>query len=385
MIKLYKAQEEYMKQVKPNWLYATECGTGKTIMAIEHHKRYFNDCNILVICPASKRDTQDWQAYLKKYCDHVNYEVISYNVLPKKWKDYKDYFVIADEGHKVSNSTKVWGKSFFQLTKRAKGFIFLTATPFSDYDGCINYLKCMGLVKNKTQFMKDFAITNNYRGFPEIEGWKHEDRIKAMINEISRPLKKSDILELPDQIFKDVSFKASKDYNIIKKDRVLNDEVFDNQMSYMHALRQHTNLKDKLLWLTDFLEGTNENVVIFTNYVREVTEIKRIIKNKEVYIVVGNEKKLPNKNKDLNNTVTLVNYTAGSEGIELTYATICIFFSPTYSYIQYTQAISRIHRIGQNKKTLYYKLITENTIEKDIYKALKFKKDFNFKIWERGR
>ncbi|MFV0395095.1 MAG: helicase-related protein, partial [Coprobacillaceae bacterium] len=249
------------------------------------------------------------------------------------------------------------------------------------YEGCINYLKCFGLVKNKTQFMREFAQVNTYKGYPEIEYWKNEKKILSMLNSISRPLKKTDILELPEQTFKSVNFKPSKDYNIIKKDRALNGEVFDNQMSYMHGLRQNTSLEAKVSWLVDFLDGTNENVIIFTNYNKEVELINDSIKNKDIYTCVGSEKNLP-KTSDINNTVTIVNYTAGSEGIELVYGTICIFFSPTYSYIQYTQAISRIHRIGQNKKTLYYKLVTRNTIEDDIYKALENKQDFNYKIWE---
>ena len=61
----------------------------------------------------------------------------------------------------------------------------------------------------------------------------------------------------------------SKEYKIIEKDRVLDDELFDNISKLQHGLRYHANQKDKLKYTEMLLEGTDENIIIFYNYKQE--------------------------------------------------------------------------------------------------------------------
>ena len=85
----------------------------------------------------------------------------------------------------------------------------------------------------------------------------------------------------------------------------------------------------------------------------------------------------------IKNTVTLANYKSGSEAVEFTYGNIIVYFSPTDSYTEFYQSYGRCYRNGQNKKVTAYKFITDGTIEKDIYRALDNKQDFNFNLWEK--
>lgn len=361
-----------------------DTGTGKTIMGLHHHQHYFKDKKLLIVAPASKLNEGGWQRTIKDHYPQIEYEVCSYNMLPKKYHLFKDYFVIFDECHRLKNSTGVWGKAGYLLTRIASGFILLSATPIPNgWEDSINYFKIFGLVKNKTQFIRNNAITTIQHGYIEIIGWKNEDKLKNMWHSISRHLSKNDAIDLPSLVFEDVYFKASNIYKKIKADRIYDDIVYDNKMKLRHGLRLNTNLPDKIGYLKDFIESTNDNIIIFYNYDQELKLLKESI-NKELFVCNGYEKRYPKKSEwdTIKNTVTLANYKSGSEAVEFTYANIIIYFSPTDSYTEFCQSYGRCYRIGQTKKVTAYKFITQKTIDGDMYESLENKKDFDWFLWE---
>ena len=385
MITLYKYQEEYFKHVKPNYIYDMDTGTGKTIMGLEHHKRYYPNNKLLIVAPASKLNEGGWQRTIEEHYQNTIYETCSYNMLNKKYKSFKDYFVIFDECHRLKNSTGVWGKAGYNLTKIASGFILLSATCIPNgWEDSINYFKMFGLVKNKTSFIKNNAITTMDFGYLQILGWKNETKLKNMWKTVSRRLSKDDATDLPPLVFENVYFKSSSIYKTIKKDRIYDGTLYDNQMKLRHGLRLYTNLKDKIDYTKEFIENTNDNIIIFYNYDEELELLQQTI-NKTTYLCNGKTKNYPKKSEwdTIKNTVTLANYKSGSEAVEFTYANIIIYFSPTDSYTEYYQSFGRCYRNGQKKKVTAYKYITSKTVESDIYDALDNKQDFNFSLWEK--
>ena len=241
-----------------------------------------------------------------------------------------------------------------------------------------------GLTKNKTQFIRNNAITTMDYGYLEILGWRNETKLKNMWRGISRRLSKEDAVDLPPLVFEKIHFKASPIYKLIKKDRIYDETLYDNQMKLRHGLRLHTNLKSKIEYIKDFIENTTDNIIIFYNYDEELEELLEATKSKKTYLCNGKVKDYPKKSEwdKIKNTVTLANYKSGSEAVEFTYANIIIYFSPTDSYTEYYQSYGRCYRNGQNKKVTAYQFITDNTIEADIYQALDNKKDFNINLWE---
>lgn len=387
MIKLYQYQEEYFKHVKPNYIYDMDTGTGKTIMGLHHHQEYFKDKKLVIIAPASKINEGGWQRTLEEHYPHIEYETCTYNMLPKKYAWYRDYFVIFDEAHRLKNSTGKWGKAGYELTKIASGYILLSATPVPNgWEDSINYFKMFGLTKNKTSFIRNKAITDMEYGYTVITGWRNETKLKNMWKSISRRLSKEDATDLPALVFEEAHFKASNIYKVIKRDRIYEDVLYDNQMKLRHGLRLNVNLKDKVDYVKDFIENTNDNIIIFYNYDEELKLLQENI-NKTTYLCNGKTKDYPKKSEwdTIKNTVTLANYKSGSEAVEFTYANIIIYFSPTESYTEYYQSYGRCYRNGQTKKVTCYKFITQNTIEADIYRALDNKEDFNYELWEKEK
>lgn len=387
MITLYKYQEEYFKHVKPNYMYDMDTGTGKTIMGLYHHQTFFKDKKLLIVAPASKINEGGWQRTIEEHYPNIEYRTCTYNMLNKLYGEFKDYFVIFDECHRIKNSTGIWGKAGYNLTKIACGFILLSATPLPNgWQDSINYFKLFGLTKNKTAFIRNNAIVTTENGYMEILGWKNQAKLMNMWKSVSRRLSKEEAIDLPPLVFEDIYFNASTKYKIIKKDRIYDDILYDNQMKLRHGLRLNANLKNKIEYLADFIESTNDNIIIFYNYDEELELLKENI-SKKTYLCNGTTKDYPKKSEwdNIKNTVTLANYKSGSEAVEFTYANIIIYFSPTESYTEYYQSYGRCYRIGQDKKVTAYRYITRDTIEEDIYEALTQKQDFNYKLWEKER
>ena len=72
---------------------------------------------------------------------------------------------------------------------------------------------------------------------------------------------------------------------------------------------------------------------------------------------------------------------SGGIGIDLTRASIGVFYSVGHSLSEYLQAVARLHRPGQERSTRFYSLVarlpgkTKLTVEGNVYLALREKKD----------
>lgn len=340
----------------------------------------------MIIAPPAKIKEGGWDKDIlfvrKSYDINIEYEILSYGKLSKSWHDYKDYYVIFDEAHYIKNPTSQRGKAALFLTRQSEGFCLLTATPMSNgWQDSYNYFIMFGYFKTKTEMNRRHAIYETkffgMRQIPQIVGWRHEDELERMYREFTISISKEEALDLPDLVYRKIFFKPSSLYKKLKKDRVINNVAYDTPAKLAVGLRYHTNQKDKLDYLSMIFEGTTDNIVVFYQFKQELENIKGMIKDKIVYEVNGQRFDLP-KGKTIN-SVTLVQYQAGSAGIELQYANIVVFYTPTYSYQDYSQSLGRAYRNGQTKKVTVYQFNTEKTIEEDVWDALSNKKDFSEK------
>ena len=391
---LYDYQKEVLDNADPSYLYALDTGTGKTILSLHHYLKHSNGEPLLIVAPPQKINEGGWDRDIQKVCNHygvsISYDTLSYGVLAKRWDEFIGWFVIFDECHYVKNPTSQRGKAASKLTASSTDFVLLSATPSSNgWVDTSNYFIMFGFYKNKTQFERDNAVFGTMflgsRTIKKIEGWKNEELLKQQYQSFSVKLSKDDCLDLPPLVIEDVEFKRSTEYLRIKKDRIFQpkdaDEplVYDTYPKLAHGLRYYANQSDKLKYVEMLADGTSENIVIFYYYAAEKEAIIELLKKtKTIYEVSGQRSELPKHETwdGLKDSVTLVQYMAGAAGIELQYANLVIFYTPTYSLQDYEQSLGRAYRNGQTKKVTVYQFITKHTIECEIYKALKEKKDF---------
>lgn len=408
-VDLYEYQKNYLKGLPAKYIFAADTGTGKTFMALAHYDKHAYLKPLVILAPAAKVQTGDWEREIKQYFAGrlvPEYEIYSYEKFSRVpsvteykktgnrgvWRNWLqrhpvDFAVIADEIHKAKNPQSKMGKTTFEVSQASSFFIGLSATPLPNgWIDAANYFKIFGFTKNITEFKKKYCDIATYKGFPEIRGYRHEGELKKYWNDISKPLSKQNALDLPPVTVVPVSLPAGDQYVKVQKERLFGDKFLDNPSALIHALRQSI-IEPKVKWLNEFLEGVSDNAVIFYNYKSErdaiLAMIKKNHKGRTVFRQDGEKHEVPDKTKwqGLQRTITLAQYQSGSTGIELTYAATTIYFSPTYSYSNYEQSIGRTNRNGQTKKMTLYLLCAPATLEKDVWAALRNKSDFQEKQW----
>lgn len=384
-MQLYQSQENYLTRLgKRPYLFA-EVGTGKTLMALFRGYRE-GARKVLVICPASVRDTRVWELDLEKSGLHFDqFEVQGFSFLQKfkklDFSKYRDYHVIIDEAHKIKNSQSLQGMGAWKLCGIARDYYFLSGTPMSKWADAVNYAKITGLVRHKTEFYKRFVVEQRsyaHKGM-DIVGYRDTDTLTKWWNNIALRLKAEECIELPKKQVLDVQIPVKrKEYISMIKNRITQDgEPLDSAPKLTWALRKYAEIApEKLAWVVEKVEGL-DNALIFVNTIDAIETLSAKLKSAGVKHGVWYGKR---KDKFDDQTVMIVQYQSGGTGLNLQKFNTTIFLSPCYSFIDYTQAVGRTYRNGQPNKCTFYHLKAANTIDGSIYKALEEKRDFDDKL-----
>jgi hypothetical protein len=374
-------------------------------MALEYYKRHNNGEPLLIIAPAAKTRSGDWERELEEVYSGESlpdYRIISRERLtvskhagrPLWWQFTPrfggvQYSVIVDEiqiGGR--NPSTAFHKKLKYITANAPIFLGLSGTPLPNgWRDFIGYSLLFGFSRTITEFKNRYFQIVRYRGFPEITGYYHTDELDEQWRQVSRHLTRSDAgALLPKRQILPMDFEPSHnelaEYRRIVKERTIERAgemvPLDTASKLLHAARQSLT-KLKLDQLRSIIDDTEENVVIFYNYESEREALLGVLDGKTVYEVNSHAKTAPAKSEwpQTHNSVTLAQYKAASRGIELTYATITVFFGLTYSYEEYSQALGRTYRNGQTEHTLVYCFRVKGTVEEAVWRALRKKSDFN--------
>ena len=307
-----------------------------------------------------------------------------------------DFTLMLDESSMIQNETAKRTKFIMKLN--FKNLILLSGTPTSGkYENLWSQLHLLGWNISKDLYWRQYIDTEviDNQGFPikVVTGYKNVDRLKQKMRDYGcRFLKTDEVFDLPDQIWNTVKVPASKEYWKFKKDRIIVVETLDmyreligdttlTDMLYQRMLCGSYN-SNKLEALKDLLISTEDRVIVFYNFNDELKAIEDLCieLDKPVSIVNGQTKDL-SMYDEYNNTVTLIQYQAGSMGLNLQKANKIIYFTPTLSSELFEQSKKRIHRIGQDQTCFYYKLVCTGSIEEKIYETLDMRKDFTDELF----
>ena len=367
------------------------------------------------MCQKSK--ISDWVDHLNTYYDFIVFDLT-------KPKEYKQYFeavgellpcigvinyeltfrrkellqlinftLVLDESSLINNDQAK--RSKFILKLKPENVILLSGSLCGGkYENLWSQLHLLGWNISKTTYWNTFI---NYHfedigGFPVrfIDGYKNVDRLKRKMREYGcHFLKTEDVLELPDQIFTTVRVSSSKEYRKFRKDRVVEVDgvqlVGDNTLTKMLYERQLCGQysKDKLEAFKDLVESTEDRLIVFYNFNDELDKLLDIAE--EHYrpkSLVNGKAKMLEAYENYDNSITFIQYQAGSMGLNLQKANKIIYYSPPLSSELYEQSKKRINRIGATKTSYYYNLTVSGSIEERIYSVLSERRNYTEKLFE---
>lgn len=401
-LKLYDFQEEAVRDLMNGKRFViANCGAGKTAMLFNWLDRVGKK-KVLVITTASKVKSGDFITEADKFNGEEwrnsldRYEIVSWHML-SKWvsnnilEDFSEWAIAFDEVAKAgAGVSSAMGKSFLALTKECDDWTGYTGTPGDTWIKFYPYFTACKKVRNKTSFQREFCNVATYRGFPEIVSYRNTDTLDKWWKEISTAPDTTEMeKQLPKETHKTITFKKPRDYNkVLKTSKTLDGDPLESNMALCHYLRQVCDTKDKQEWLTDWLTELSEPAVIFYNYnceAESIIEACKKAKKGKVWLINGQAHEIPTKDTIGKDDIIVAHYLSGGEGLNLQFCHYWLAYSPNYSFSTSIQARGRIKRIGQTRPMYFYYFDVENTIESDVYKALKNKSDFSEDVWMASR
>lgn len=416
-IKLYEHQKEVLQQTaqKNKVAYFLDMGLGKSFVG--SYKATSFNYPILVVCPKSlvhqwllqfTNNHKDWARYdltkkkqLEEFIidrNNLRIGVINYESCWRRpeLQKVKSLTLMLDESQAIANNTSKQTRGIMKLNY--KNVILLSGTPASNarYDKLYTQLKLLGLNMNKRSYedrycnffeMEKAGI--KFRVLSKTRPYKNVDELKQTMKELGCCfMKTEEVIDLPQQRFIDVPVKKSKYYKTFEKDGYVDcgevEYISNGPAQDMLYLRQLCSSAEKLDMLKTLLESTNDRVIIFYNFDIELKLLQQLVSKlkRPISYINGHEKDL-NCYNNFEDSVTLVQYQSGSAGVNLQLANKMIYYSPPIKSDFFEQSKKRIHRIGQESKCTYWKLVTTNSIEQKIYNTLDLKRDYTDELFRR--
>lgn len=410
MATLYKFQREAVAQLLAgkHIIYAG-CGAGKSAVSMcwaEQKCRETGKSKVLVITTASKCKARtasgddDFSADARIFCSPSFYKSLSSSLsliswhklwawVDANWKSLDEYVVVADELQRCgAGASSKMGKAFLKLAKRNPDWAGFTGTPGDTWLKFYPYFTACNLVRNKTSFMSEYANVQTYKGYPEIVGWRNEDKLRRMWNAISFAPDTSKVMaELPAEAHKVITFNKPTAYQKTLKTRQnAEGEFLETSGALCAELRRLCFTKDKQEWVKDFVQDLESGCVFFYSFIKTGDELEEIIlkalpKGAKVWRIDGKHHDIPTAETIGEHDMVLCQWQSGSEALNLQFLYYWVSVEACYSYSTSIQARGRIRRLGQNHPQTYWYLKTEGTIEDAIYQALHDKSDFAESTW----
>ena len=340
------------------------------------------------------------EPYLVKNPDPFYYiGVINYDLIFRR-KDLlklENFTLLLDESSIIQNQKAK--RSKFILKMHPKNVILLSGTPTSGkYENLWTQIHLLGWNISLNCFNRQYINwkTIDVAGEPlkvvdKDDPYKNVDRLKSKLREHGSVFMKSEeCFDLPDQTFTDIRVDSSKEYRKFRRDcyittsdgiELIGDTTLTKMLHERQLCGQYS--KEKLQAFTDLVESTQDRLIVFYNFNDELYALKKIAEELErpVSEVNGHIKDLT-AYEEQTNSITLIQYQAGSMGLNLQKANKMVYFTLPLMSELFEQSKKRIHRIGQNQPCFYYTLTVTGSIEEDIRSILEMRKDYTDELYK---
>ena len=308
---------------------------------------------------------------------------------------------VADESHRAKSPGGKASRWMARLGRTTARRLCLTGTPMPhsplDLYGQFRFLCPEVFGTNFARFRARYAIT--HKDFPsKVIQWLNQDELQEKFHARSFVCTADEVLDLPELTHNKrtckLTGKAASTYRDLEKDFVA--EVESGTVTASNALTKLLRLQqvtsgfvggedsvgdqfvqplgdDKRKLLADLLSDTDEPVVVFCRFARDLATVAEVAEGlgKSYSELSGRRRDAIDDHANMVDVdVAGVQIQAGGVGIDLTRASIAVYYSIGFSLGDYLQSIARLHRPGQENHTRLYHLIAEGTVDEAVYRAL---------------
>ena len=396
-------------------------GTGKTMVTIAvTGKRYLDDqvARVLVICPKAVKPV--WPRELSKHADFeysvsqdkppegdgvqfwvTNYDRVSREL--RRLRKWKPDMIVLDESHKIKNRKAGRTKAVIALGAKTQYKVLMSGTPFG---------KCISEVWSQFKFLNKDIFGSNYSLFKDnylvmggymnyqVVGYQNEDEFADKLHSVSFRVKKEECLDLPpvnyQKLYVEPDAKTKKVYKQFEDH--LYAEIDEFEVSVLGAAQKQMKLRQmsggsvktdsldmaqisnqKLTVLKDFMEDrVNEKTLIFFSFTHEIKMASKMLESLGIkYLTLQGSTPESERavfedrfQEDPSIGAALIQVATGAEGMTLTAADVSIFYSPSFSYIGFSQAKDRFNRIGQLRPMTILFIIMSGTVDERVVDVL---------------
>jgi SNF2 family DNA or RNA helicase len=318
-----------------------------------------------------------------------------------------------DESTTIKTPTAKRTKNIIGIGQHAKYKRIMTGSPITKNPLDL-YTQCEFLDPWLLDFSSYYAFRNRYaemktmhvhgRSIQVVDKFQNLGELSDTVKQFSYRVLKEDCLDLPPKVFikRHVALtpEQKKVYEQMKKAAmaVLNGKVTTTMTVLTQLMRLHQITcgyvtaddgtvqaveSNRLNELMSILEDTDGKVIIWANYQTSVSDIMKALTKKygansfvHYYGLTPQEDRQDNIRKFQNDPecrFIIGTPQTGGYGITLTQANTVIYYSNSYDLEKRLQSEDRAHRIGQKKTVTYIDLISEDTVDEKIVKALRDK------------
>ena len=323
--------------------------------------------------------------------------------------------VVVDESTTIKTRTAQRTKNLLELSKLAKYRRILTGSPITKSPMDL-FTQCAFLSPEALGFSSFYSFQGRYakierryaanRIYPHILGYRRLDELGGKLNKFSSRILKKDCLNLPDKIYMRRNVPLTPEQTkLYKQMKELALAQFENGeiASTVNVLTQIMRLQqitcgflksdegdlqpiknNRLQELLDIVEETDGKAIIWAYWVHDIELIYEALTKK---YGVGSAATYQGKTPQDERQQIIISFQrtdsplrffigqplTGGYGITLTAASTVIYYSNSYHLEARLQSEDRAHRIGQTKSVNYIDIVSPDTVDEKILKALRSK------------
>lgn len=353
----------------------------------------------------------------------TNYESVRSKDVVKAIHAFKPTILVCDESHRVKSPSAMQSKEILKISKSCLYKLNMTGTPMTNSE--LDLFQQFLILDNGATFgnnfysfrAKYFEDQNAYRRgthtyFPNWQVRKgSREEIARILSKRSFVVRKSECLDLPDMVYKEIEVEMSPEqsrvYHDMKNDFLAtledargNEQVAVGRLVITKGLRlqqivsgfvgvedaDEVTFKDnpRLDALEDLLSDLDKPVIVWACFRRNYEDIAHVCQNLNLShdFLVGGQN-IHSREATIKAfrrgeiQVLIANQGAGGVGVNLIEAANSIYYSRDFSLEKDIQSEARNYRGGSDmhQKVTRYDLVTKGTIDMDVLKALRLKKD----------